>query len=69
MDVFFRVNQYAARSGGKEQVDEDLLGSLAPLEDYLLRSQEVITVRGKVKYHTILVTCEYHTILVTCALL
>ena len=44
----YSLDDYTRRSQGVDEVDMSLLGKLSPLENYLLESQEMMSVRGKV---------------------
>jgi len=53
------VKQFAARSTGIDSMDRSLLGELSQLEHYLLTSQAVMSVRGKVRKSTTNIYCIF----------
>ena len=50
MNLFSSLKNFAARKTHLDDIDESLVGELTDLEKLLLKSQELMTVRGKVHF-------------------
>jgi len=48
--LFFSLDDYARRTTDVDEVDASLCGELTEVEQYLMKSQELIKVRGKVRF-------------------
>lgn len=47
----YSCGAYARKTSDLDEIDESLVGELTKVEKYLLKSQDLIRVRGKVRSH------------------